>query len=366
MIQTRLLFILLLTWSGLFAQIPAGYYDAASGLSGEQLKAALNDIIDGHTELSYDNVTIALRTTDEDPNNSNNVICLYTGWSYGKFDFGNGSEEWNREHVWSKSHGDFGDSPPAGTDLHHLRPADASVNSMKNNMDFDEGLTEYIDASGATGCYYSTDVWEPRAAVKGDVARMIFYMATRYEGENGEVDLELVDYVFSSPNSEAFYGNLETLLTWHSDDPVDDWERDRNDAIYGIQGNRNPYIDHPEYVDLIWGDGILPEPSNHVSDFSANTITLEWVDATGDVLPDGYLILMSDTGFGDIVTPVDGTPVANGFSAKNVAYGVQKAIFGLLTPGTTYYFKMYGYTGEGASIDYKTDGDVPQVSEVAR
>lgn len=238
------------------AQIPNGYYDGTTGLTGDALKSALNNIIDGHTELSYDAVKEALKDTDEDTNNSGNIICLYTGWSYAKTEFGNGSEQWNREHTWSKSHGDFGDSPPAGTDLHHLRPTDASVNSAKNNRDFDYGATQYFDGSGSTDCYYSIDIWEPMDAVKGDVARMIFYMATRYEGEAGEVDLEVVDYVNTAPANEPLYGRLSRLLTWHEDDPVDDWERNRNDVIYySYQNNRNPFIDHPEYVSEIWGEG---------------------------------------------------------------------------------------------------------------
>jgi endonuclease I len=237
-----------------FTQIPSGYYDGTAGLTGDALKTALNDIIDGHTELSYEAVKEALKQTDEDTLNANNVICLYSGWSYAKTEFGNGSEQWNREHVWSKSHGDFGNVAPAGTDLHHLRPADASVNSAKNNRDFDNGATQYIDGSGTTDCYYSTYLWEPRDEVKGDVARMIFYMATRYEGENSEPDLELVNYVNTAPLNDSLYGKLCTLLDWHDNDPVDDWERNRNDVIYyTYQGNRNPFIDHPEFVDDIWG-----------------------------------------------------------------------------------------------------------------
>jgi len=240
----------------LFGQIPVGYYDGTADLSGDALKSALHNIIKGHTEFSYDAVKQALKDTDEDPNNSNNVICLYTGWSYPKTEFGNGSEQWNREHTWSKSHGDFGDVAPCGTDLHHLRPADASVNSAKNNRDFDYGATQYIDGSGPTDCYYSTNIWEPRDAVKGDVARMIFYMAVRYEGDNGEPDLEVVDSVDTAPNYEPYYGKLSTLLAWNTEDPVDDWERNRNDVIYyNYQNNRNPFIDHPEFVDSIWGEG---------------------------------------------------------------------------------------------------------------
>lgn len=236
------------------AQIPAGYYDDAIGLSGESLKTALHNIIDDHTELSYASVTNALRVTDEDTINTDHVILIYTGWTYHKNDFGGLVDDWNREHVWSKSHGDFGDDPPAGTDIHHLRPCDVTVNSSKNNRDFSKGVTEYIDGGIPTGCYTDTDIWEPRDLDKGDVARMIFYMAVRYEGDNGEPDLELVSYVNTAPNGEPLYGNFDTLVKWHNQDPVNDWERRRNDLIYSnYQGNRNPFIDHPEYVDLIWG-----------------------------------------------------------------------------------------------------------------
>ncbi len=245
--------VLLLLTAYVFAQIPAGYYDGTTGLTGNTLKSALNNIIDGHTELSYAAVKEALKNTDEDTLNANNIICLYSGWSYAKTEFGNGSEQWNREHVWSKSHGGFGDSAPAGTDLHHLRPCDASVNSAKNKRDFDDGITQYIDGSGATDCYSALNIWEPRDEVKGDVARMIFYMATRYEGEDGEPDLEIVDYVNTAPSGEPLYGKLSKLIAWHNDDPVDDWERNRNDAIYySYQSNRNPFIDHPEFVADIW------------------------------------------------------------------------------------------------------------------
>ena len=108
---------------------------------------------------------------------------------------------------------------------HHLRPADPSVNSAK---------------------------------VKGDVARMVFYMATRYEGTNGEPDLELIDYLPANNNtSDPVYAKLSTLIQWHYEDSVDDWERQRNDIIYyDFQNNRNPFIDHPEYVALIWDNNV--------------------------------------------------------------------------------------------------------------
>lgn len=227
---------------------PNGYYDAAIGKTGEALKTALHNIIDDHTELSYSEVWDALRETDEDPNNPNNVILLYTGRSQGKYTNGSGVNDWNREHVWAKSHGDFGTTMGPGTDLHHLRPTDASVNSTRNNLDFDNGGREH---SEALGNYYDSDSWEPRDSVKGDVARMLFYMAVRYEGDSGEPDLELNNLV--NNGSAPYHGKLSVLLQWHQQDPVDQFERERNEIIFNdYQHNRNPFIDHPEWVEAIW------------------------------------------------------------------------------------------------------------------
>ncbi|MDP2721559.1 MAG: endonuclease [Bacteroidales bacterium] len=250
--NTFFLFFTLLAFStNMLAQIPSGYYDGAEGLSGEALKSELHQIIKGHTTYSYNDLRdFILKNTDEDPNNSNNVILLYTGRSQAKSTFGGNANDWNREHVWAKSHGNFGTTPPAGTDAHHLRPTDASVNSTRGNLDFDMGGNPI---SEAPGCFVDGDSFEPRDAVKGDVARMIFYMATRYEGGNGEPDLEVVDRVNTSPAPE--HGKLSVLIQWNLQDPPDDFERHRNDVIhYQYQHNRNPFIDHPEYVDAIWGD----------------------------------------------------------------------------------------------------------------
>lgn len=362
LLSAILLVVLFHVGSEGFAQVPPGYYNSSAGLSGQALKTALYNIIKGHHALSYDSVTIALRVTDRDPNNPNNVICVFSGFSYLKTAFGNGSEEWNREHVWSQSHGNFGYVPKPGTDLHHIRPEDASVNSAKSNRDFDECSTPYVDPSGPTGCFTGTDRWEPRAAVKGDVARMMFYMATRYEGENGEPDLELVDYIFSAPNDEPYYAHVDTLYKWHLADPVDDWERRRNDTIYyKYQHNRNPYIDHPEYADLIWGDG-FPEPVSYPQYFSASSIMISWTDAAGATIPDGYLVRKSTIGFGDIADPVDGIAVADDANNRNVPNGVGKCFFNNPLPGMTYYIKIFPFKGSGEAINYKTDGIVQQLT----
>ncbi|MBH0231257.1 endonuclease [Halobacillus yeomjeoni] len=227
---------------------PNGYYDSVEGKSGQALKDGLNDIIDAHTEISYDDVWGALRMTDEDPANANNVLLLYSGRSQSKYENGGDVDDWNREHVWAKSHGDFGNAMGPGTDLHHLRPTDVTVNSSRSNLDFDNGGSSHHEAPGT---FYDSDSWEPRDEVKGDVARMIFYMAVRYEGErSGEPDLVVADYVGTSGPK---LGKLSTLKQWHDQDPVSDFEQNRNEIIYNdYQNNRNPFIDHPEYVDLIW------------------------------------------------------------------------------------------------------------------
>ncbi len=255
--------LLLLLLATVFC-LNADYYDAVTGLSGIALKNGLHTIIHStHTHsYSYGDLEEQLKITDQDPNNSNNVIELYTGWSVPKSSFGGGTTQWNKEHTWSKSHGNFGESIPAGSDLHHLRPCDATVNSFKGNRDFDNCSTAYTDASppsgysGVTGCKSTGSYsFEPRDADKGDVARMLFYMAVRYDGVDTSYNLELVDYVNSSPSSQPLYGKLSTLLAWHMADPPDAWEILRNTRIQNLQGNRNPFVDHPEYVSSIWGGG---------------------------------------------------------------------------------------------------------------
>lgn len=108
-----------------------------------------------------------------------------------------------------------------------------------------------MNHSEATECKYDSDSREPRDSVKGDIARMLFYMAVRYEGDNGEIDLELNEKV--NNNKDPYMGKLSVLLKWNEQDPVDDLERKRNEVIFTkYQHNRNPFIDHPEWVNKIW------------------------------------------------------------------------------------------------------------------
>ncbi|WP_030869374.1 endonuclease I family protein [Streptomyces sp. NRRL S-37] len=224
------------------------YYADAIGKTGPALKDSLHTIISDQTKISYSAVWNALKVTDQDPDNSNNVILLYSGISRSKSLNGGDVGDWNREHVWAKSHGDFGTSTGPGTDLHHLRPEDVRVNSIRDNKDFDNGGSSFTDSGGSLT---DSDSFEPRDAVKGDVARMILYMAVRYEGTDGWPDLEPNDSVTNG--SDPYHGRLSVLKQWHEQDPPSAFEKNRNDVIYdSYQHNRNPFIDHPEWVESIW------------------------------------------------------------------------------------------------------------------
>ncbi|MET8566660.1 endonuclease [Streptomyces sp. NPDC004783] len=224
------------------------YYKDAIGKTGSALKSSLHTIIDDQTKLSYSAVWDALKNTDQDPANSGNVILLYSGISRSKSLNGGDTGDWNREHVWAKSHGDFGTSIGPGTDLHHLRPEDVQVNSIRGNKDFDNGGSA---VSNGGGSLTDSDSFEPRDAVKGDVARMIFYMAVRYEGDDGWPDLEVNSSVNNGSN--PYIGKLAVLKAWNAEDPPDAFEQRRNQVIYdSYQHNRNPFVDHPEWVEAIW------------------------------------------------------------------------------------------------------------------
>ncbi len=228
------------------------YYSSVIGLTGNALKSGLNELTKGHTRLTYDQVWAALKYTDEDPDNTENVILFYTGRSQDKdlnSSYGNTGDMWNREHIWPKSHGFPKSSQYAYTDIQHLRPADASVNSTRSNKDYDVGGDSITESPENRR---DSDSFEPRDAVKGDAARMIFYMDVRYEGNDltNTPDLEIVDYT-DTPN-EPILGKLCTLLSWHNQDPVDEWEIRRHARAFEIQKNRNPFIDNPDWANELY------------------------------------------------------------------------------------------------------------------
>ena len=234
-------------WSGV-----AQYYGDIENLSGTSLKRSLAEsAMIGHQRMSYSQVWDALRYTDEDPNNRENVKLLYSGRSQSKNFTSSGNNDpdaWNREHSWPKSRGFPKQSQWAYTDIHHLRPTDASVNSTRSNKDYGSANSELTEAPGN---FTSSDFFEPRDAVKGDVARMMFYMAVRYEGADSSQtpDLELTT---QAQGSGAELGNLCLLLEWSKNDPVSAEEIERHRRIVERQGNRNPFIDNARWASLIW------------------------------------------------------------------------------------------------------------------
>lgn len=248
----------------------ADYYSTiSSSLTGTTLKNALYEKIKvHHIPYTYDNCDSYIANANEDPNNSNNVILFYTGRSVLKTYQGataSAPDGWNKEHVWAKSHGSFA-TQVAGRDIHHLMPTDNGVNNTRSSKDFDTGgslvltynsygqkiTVEYADPNDQ--CKTTTNTFEPRDVVKGDVARIMFYMAVRYEGKSdGGPNLELVDSITGNNATAPTLGKLSTLLQWHLADPVDEFEMTRNNYIYNLQGNRNPFIDHPDFAAKIWG-----------------------------------------------------------------------------------------------------------------
>ena len=234
------------------------YYETCAGLEGNELRQELHNIIKGHTSFSYTTTKSILRESDEDPNNPSNIKLVYSGNSIDKFDFASNFEPdfWNREHVWPKSHGDFdaGDAfeVPLYTDAHNLKPVDHSMNTLRGEKDFDNGGTSVYNGSILTDCFSTISTFEPRDKVKGDIARIILYMDVRYEGGNNEPNLVPVDGLTTYPDPQI--GVLSTLLEWHEQDPPDAFEKRRNDVIYEWQGNRNPFIDYPEFADIIYGN----------------------------------------------------------------------------------------------------------------
>ncbi len=263
--------------SPLPGQAPPGYYDPATGLSGNALKNAVHGIIDDHVRFPYTSGATdtwdILSLAHEDPSNPNNILTVYRNASRPKLDH-TSATGWNREHTWPSSYGftnDGGCNYPF-SDCHLLMPADWGYNSSRSNRVFDACLnscTSYpvdnapgeVNLGTGNGNTGSWETWNQR---RGDVARAILYCAVRYEGGFhgttgcSEPDLRLTNdrnLITSNTQSNqsiAYMGVLDTLIEWHLADPVDNFERDKNDVVFGFQGNRNPFIDHPEWVCSIW------------------------------------------------------------------------------------------------------------------
>jgi len=258
------------------ADPPSGYYDSVDLTNETTLRTTVHNIIDGHTRYPYTSSATdtwnILELADQDPANATRILDVYKNESYVKH--GAGNEDYNREHTWPKSFGfpDDGSSNYPYTDCHMLMLCNDSYNSSRSNRIYDNctsGCTSYptVFNNGQSGVNTSKNdifegVWETWDGRKGDVARAMFYADVRYAGDAGaEPDLILTNdislIVVTGGNvSVAYMGRLSTLLEWHWADPVDADETYRNDVVYSYQGNRNPFVDHPEYVGYLY-EGIV-------------------------------------------------------------------------------------------------------------
>lgn len=265
----RILLVLsvLTLFFNLQAQPPAGYYDAANGLTGAPLKTALYNIIKNHTVRSYP-LWSWYDDTDLQPAPAVNKIwdiytdnCNFTFSSDQCGTYSNVCDCYNNEHSFPKSW--FGDVSPMNSDIFHIYPTDGKVNGMRNNYPYGEVSSGTTWGNGKLGTCsypgYSGTVFEPSDQYKGDLARTYFYMATRYENviaswEHDDVNGDAILNGTSFPAFETWFLNM--LLKWNAQDPVSTKEINRNNAIYNVvQHNRNPFIDHPEWVTAIWGSG---------------------------------------------------------------------------------------------------------------
>lgn len=265
---------------------PPGYYDGVDSSTQSALRSTLHNAIDDHIRFPYTSSNTdtwnILELADEDPNNPGRILDVYKNASFAKV--GGGNDFYNREHVWPNSYG-FPDDGPTNypySDCHGLFLSDIGYNSDRGNMPFrscNAGCTERTTMvndgrGGGSGVYPgnsnwftgtgSSGTWETWHGRRGDVARALLYHDIRYEGGThgvtgvSEPNLILTDnpsLIVGSGGSNAsvaYMGLLSTILKWHREDPVDDLERRRNDQVASFQGNRNPFIDHPELASCVF------------------------------------------------------------------------------------------------------------------
>ena len=338
--QIYALVLLLLATVG-FAQEPAGYYATATG-SGYTLKTQLYTIIKDHTVLSYGELYVTYETSDVDNffENDGSVLDMYSEnpagtdpYNYsilaaqrcGSAGYSRESDCYNREHIIPQSV--FSELSPMVSDAHFITPTDGQVNGIRSNFPHSVVVTptlvtqngSKLGLSTTTG--YTGEVFEPIDEFKGDIARMYLYFATRYENTVASYNYPMFNKSQRNVFTRPF---LDQLIAWHNQYPVSPREIVRNNAIYARQNNRNPYIDHPEYVAAVWAteidDTVAPTIVNNltVTTTTSNSATLTWTAATDNIGVTAYDVYVNGvykSSQNDITTTITG-----------------------LTPSTTYSF----------------------------
>ncbi|WP_404985888.1 endonuclease [Chryseobacterium sp. M5] len=355
----KLLLPILLISAYVSAQIPAGYYDGTTGLTGYALKSKLHDIISSkNINWHYGDLTNYYNQTDLDKHydhgstNTTILLDIYSEIPTGPDAYeyttaniiGSANAEglgWNREHMMPQS--TFYSNYPMYSDLFYVVPTDARINQLRSNYPYGiAGTTNYhtftnsskINNSAIPNYVYTGRVYEPINEFKGDVARSLLYFAVRYEGKLGTFNFNNNANPASDTNpldgteERAFEpAYIAMLIQWHNQDPVSQREIDRNNAVYNLQKNRNPFIDNPSWVNTIWGqtpDSAAPStPANlTVTQNSAYFTTLSWAPSTStDVI--GYKIYQNGT--------LIGSTKENSISIDHLA------------PSTTYTYTVKAY-----------------------
>ncbi|RTY97351.1 T9SS type A sorting domain-containing protein [Flavobacterium sp. RSP49] len=332
--------LLLLLVTATIAQIPSGYYNTATG-TGYTLKTQLYNVIKGHTDNGYGGLYTIYQTSDRDYyfENDATILDMYSENPTGTDPYnysagttqrcGNYSVEgdcYNREHIIPQS--TFGSAAPMVSDAHFITPTDGKVNGQRSNYPHGPVTSaSWTSLNGSklgtsTTSGYSGPIFEPINEFKGDIARMYFYFATRYENTVAGYSYAMFNGSSNQVFTTAF---LNVLITWHNQDPVSTREIDRNNAIDNSQNNRNPYIDHPEYVQAIWNpsaDAQAPTtPANLVaSGTTSNSVSLSWTASTDNSGVTGYNVYMNN-------------------ALKTTTTGTTTTITGL-TASTTYSFSV--------------------------
>ncbi|WP_426065289.1 endonuclease [Flavobacterium sp. DSP2-3-1] len=334
------------------AQIPSGYYTTATGTS-YTLKTQLYNIIKGHTDNGYSGLYTIYQTSDRDYyyENDATILDMYSENPSGTdpYTYSAGTTQrcgtysvegdcYNREHIIPQSI--FGSAAPMVSDAHFITPTDGKVNGQRSNYPHGPVTSPtWTSRNGSklgssTTAGYSGPIFEPINEFKGDIARMYFYFATRYENTVAGYSYAM----FNGTSNQVFTTSfLNLLITWHNQDPVSTREIARNNAIYSSQNNRNPYIDHPEYVQSIWNptaDAQVPTtPANLVaSGTTSNSVTLSWTASTDNTGVSGYNVYMNNalkTTVTNTTTTITGLPASTAFSffvkAKDAAGNISGA-----------------------------------------
>lgn len=322
----------------LYAQTAPSYYSGINfNKTGNELKGELASLITvTHTKvISYTELQTLMKSSDVDPQNPNNLLLVYGSQSSGTHQRSRPiSGSWNREHVYAKSKGtpNLGTSGP-GADGHHLRPADATLNSTRGSLSFDDG-------TGAMAYKTSRGGWYPGDEWKGDVARILMYMYVRYNTRCLPLNITMNPSTYSADFPDI-------LLKWNVEDPVSAFEIQRNNVVADTQKNRNPFIDNPYLATAVWGgpaaqnnwpdtfsggtSGDTEAPTTPlnlaVSGVTSSSVSLTWTASTDNVAVSGYDIYVNGV-------------------FQTSAFGNMATVSGL-NPATTYTFHIVAKDSSG-------------------